>query len=406
MEIREYYGAETVKLKKLSVSLFRAGNMALADEEKYAEELEKNEAQLPEGFIRLGAFDGEKLLAGVTFYPYTVYFDGTPVKMSGVGSVVRDVCSNEKGLVKSIFIEGFKKLKESNQILSHLYPFNADYYKQYGYEVSAREHVWRIPCEYIRNYSQGRLEFYNGDEKIRKDAEEVYRAFSSKYNLAIVRDEKAFDKIFSKLTYYTGKYMSYIHYTDEGKADAFMSYKVNENADRPQDLEVTNIWFTSYAGLRAILSYFRSQVPYCDRVIVRAPENVELAIFSEFQGGWAMRNTLREINYFGTTRVIDAEAILALAKCKGEGSICIEIQGDTYAPWNNGVFTLNFGKENRVVRGGTPDVTMSICAFSAMILGSVDFSDADIFADLTIHNQDAPFDKVFYRKNLFIDEHF
>jgi len=78
---------------------------------------------------------------------------------------------------------------------------------------------------------------------------------------------------------------------------------------------------------------------------------------------------------------------------------------DDYCPWNNDCFTVSFGDRTVVTRGGQPDIRMDINSFSAMILGAVSLEDAQIFPHVTIYGQKQELEKVFYKKNLFMDVH-
>ncbi len=405
MEIREYYGKEVIKLKKICMPMFRSGNPDMADEEKYAQLLEQEDAAKGIDFVRWGAFDGDRLCASIQSEAFLVNLDDQQVKMSGIGAVVSDFNPPRKGLMKDLFLKGFERMRETEQILSHLYPFQANYYRQYGYEISCKHFLWKLPVEYISRNGSGKYVYYDGSDKMKQEIMDIYCSFAKKYNLSIVKSVENWEKFFKTILPYAGKYFSYLHYDGE-KADAFMRYKVVTNVERPQDLFVDSLWFTDYRALRGILSYFVSQRPYADRVLIKTPVNVDLSACNEFQGGWGKRDTICEMVFDGTTRVVDVQKVLRAVRYRGSGKVCIRIEGDIYCPWNNGCFTVSFGSETTVVRGGTPDIVMNINAFTAMILGAVSLEDGLIFPQVEIYGKNEELEKVFYKKNHYIDVHF
>ncbi len=405
MEIREFYGKEAIKFKKLCMPMFRSGNMNFSDEEKYAEILEQEEQDLDPDFFRLGAFEGERLCASIQSKAFKVNLDGQIVKMSGIGDVIADFNLPRKGLVKELFSEGFKIMRERQQILSHLYPFQANYYRQYGYEIACKHNQWKIPVEYISSDCPGKFVYYDGSDRMKQEIKEIYGVFASHYNLSIVKSDERWETFFQSILPYKGECFCYLHYSD-GKADAFMSYRVIANADRPQDLQVDNLWFTDYQSLRGVLSYFATQRPYADRVLVTTPLNVDLSACNEFKGGWAKRDTICEMKFDGTTRVVDVEKILQKVCYRGSGTVSILIHNDMYCPWNNDCFTVSFGSQTTVTRGGEPDIVMDVNAFGAMILGAFSLEEGLIFPNVTIYGQKQELEKVFYKKNQYIDVRF
>ena len=404
-DIREFYGKESIKFQKIKCPMFRCGNPKLADEENYAKELEQEEQDLGKDFIRLGAFDGDRLCATIRSESFLANLDGKEIKMSGIADVIADFKPPQKGLVKELFLKCFEMMREREQIISHLYPFQANYYRQYGYEISCKHILWKIPVEYISNCYSGKYVYYDGSDKMKKEIMDIYSTFTKKYNLSIVKSAKSWENYFESILPYAGNYFSYLHYDGE-KADAFMRYKVITNAERPQDLFVDNLWFTDYRALRGVLSYFVSQRPYADRVLIKTPLNVDLSACNEFQGGWAKRDTRCELLFDGTTRVVDVEKVLKVVRYRGNGTVCIQIEGDIYCPWNNDCFTVSFGNETTVTRGGKPDIVMDINSFSSMILGAVSFEDGMIFTNVKVYGQQEELEKMFYKKNLFVDVHF
>jgi hypothetical protein len=86
---------------------------------------------------------------------------------------------------------------------------------------------------------------------------------------------------------------------------------------------------------------------------------------------------------------------------------------DGTLPQNNGVYTVEYASDKalRVFRSKNPaDATLTINAFSTLILGGGESTDTVDFTDwrdgVSIHNPQAAFGDVFYQKPLFIMDTF
>ena len=107
----------------------------------------------------------------------------------------------------------------------------------------------------------------------------------------------------------------------------------------------------------------------------------------------------------GTSKVVDVEKLLLNSEFYGSGKVTIKIS-DTYCPWNNDCFTLEFGDNIVVTRGGKPDIEMDIKSFTSAILGRFDFDSCRIFPDVKVYGNEENLKKIFFKKTCFIEEHF
>ena len=134
----------------------------LDDEEAYKNILIEQDNNRNSDFCRLGAFYENKLYAAIESHGFNTYFDGVPCKMSGIGGVISDFNAPFKGAMKQIYKRIFEIMSSKGQYISHLYPFEENYYRQYGYEVSCQSVTWRIPIEKFCINSNRILMPYNG----------------------------------------------------------------------------------------------------------------------------------------------------------------------------------------------------------------------------------------------------
>lgn len=404
LEIKEFYGKDVLRYKKICTKLFRAPNKELENEELYINKLIEQDNARDKDFIRLGAFYDGVLYAAIEMIPFDVYIDGKVCRMYGIGGVVSDPECPEKGAVKLIYKRAFELMREKNIFISHLYPFEVNYYRQYGYEVSCEYALWKIPVTSVNAYKEGSLKSFDNSEKMKNEIINIYNNFACRHNMAIKRTKKQWNDFFASHDAYTSGWFSYIHYTN-GTADAYMCYCTKEKPDRPMDLETDKLWFTSFEGLRGMLSYFLMQKSYAENVIIKLPVEVDLSAIVDSCGGWGKKNVSKTVYDYGTSKVIDAEQFLKHIKYKGKGVVSISIKDD-YCPWNNDCFKVEFGEKTVVSRGGQADIELDIKSFTSLLLGRYDFDTCRMFPDIKVYGNEDNLKKVFYKRSCWIEEHF
>lgn len=404
--IREFYGEELIPFKKLSSVMFRFQNEYLKDEEAYKKYLAEEDKNREDDFFRLGAFYEDNLYAAIESFAHVVKFDSNDCKMTGIGSVISDFNSPFKGGMKQIYKKAFEIMRQKGQCISHLFPFEENYYRQYGYEVTSQSAQWKIPIEKLTIYKEGIVKPYDGSDEMKSHIVEIFNKFAIDKNLFIIHSDKDWEKFFETTRPYVSGVKSFIHYNEDNVADAYMSYKVVPKNEGVQDMSITKLWFADFKGLKGILSYFATQKSYCDCLLLTLPETVDIAPMLDSCGGWGKRNVSRTLLNQGTTRIVDVEKVLGLAKYKGEGSVCIKIYDDAYAPWNNDCFTVEFGDKTKVTRGGVPDIEMKITSFTSAIVGRFEFNNLLIFDDVKVNDSSKEFEKMFYKKHIWMEGHF
>ncbi len=403
--IREFYGEEGLAYRQLMCMMFRWQNAQLNKPEEFKKQLVEEDENQEDGFFRMGAYIGDKLYAAIECSGHTIYFDGTQCKMCGVGGVVSDF-NGPKGAIKQIYVKAFEKMRQNGQIFSHLYPFAENYYRQFGYDASAEYAFWNVPVERMSFPQYGKNIYFDGSDKMKADIEKVYAQFSVNQNLAVVKNRTQWRLFYNNRVPYQNR-SSFVHYNDENVPDGYMDF-IAIKKDGTQDLEVKTLWYTTMEGLKGCLSLFEKQKQYCNRVIIKLPKELDVSAFIDSTGGWGRKDkdALHSLTNNGTSRVVDVEEVLKLAKIDGTGQVCIEIVGDHYASWNNGCYTIEFGKERKITKGGKPDIQMDINAFSSAILGRYAFDNLELLENVRILSNCENLKKLFYKKPIWLEDTF
>ena len=404
-EIKEFGGKDLIPYGKLSAVMFKAKIAGFDNEEEYIKNVEEVSQKRAKEIVRLGAFYEGKLYAAIQSWSYDGVFDGETCEMTGIGGVISDFNSPFKGAIPAIFTKAFEMMREKGQYISHLYPFDETYYRQFGYDVSAETAEWKIPVEKLMVKREGKVVAYDGSPEMQNDIKNVHKVFSENHNLSLFKTEAMWQSFFDSIKPYESGMNSFVHYDADGNPDAFMNYVLANYDNKPYDICTRNLWFIDIKSLTGMLSYFGTQKSYCDKLCITLPTHIDLGPVINAKGGNGKRISERCVKNCGMTRVVDVEKVLSMAKYKGEGSFCIQITDDTYAPWNTGTYTVTYGKETTVTRGGKADIEMDINAFSAAIMGRFDFEALQIFDSVKIIN-DKSFENVFFKKPMFIIERF
>ena len=403
-EVKEFYDAETFyEYRKICSTLFRVPIKELCDYDEYLKVF--NGYEKDPDFLRLGSFAEGKLHGGVQFPHFMVNYDGNVLKMYGPGGVVSNFNQPFKGAIKQIFKRAFEIMKERKAYISYVFPFSDNYYRQFGYETTGLKTLWEIPVCGFKSYDDGYFVSFDNSDKMKEEIKDIYNSFSSKRNMSVVRNDKDWDKFFASHTQYKDNMYSFVSYTDTG-ADGFMCFSLKDTPDDLPNVIVESLWFKSYKGLRALLSYFATQTIYIKNVYINLAADVDLYPVIDSRLVNALRRTNCKISTNGQTRIVCAEEILKLSKYQGEGKVTIKIKDDTYCPWNNNCYTITFGKSTTVTIGGEPDIEMNINAFSAGIMGYTDFDALTIFPDVKMYGNEENLRKVFYKKPSWIEEHY
>ncbi len=412
--IREYYDAESLAYQRLGAAAFHTPNPALTDPEKALADVREKEARHRREAVgdvpyrRIGGFLDGRLAASMDVSPYLVNFDGHTVLLGGVGSVCSEPELRRGGAVRKVFSALFEAMHRDGYVLSHLDPFTANFYRKFGYEAACQQVFWVIPTEYLPAYSNSGIVRYEGTEQQKADVHKVWSAWTRGVNLTQVRSDYRWEKWEKEHEPYASEWYGYLHYNAAGEPDGFLCYKTVFDGPQPMavDCETGAFWYDGPDGLYALLQFAAGMKDYARELRLCLPASEDLSYMVEITGGWGKKLISRRVVNNGTTRIVDVKRALELCRCKGKGTVCIQVE-DPGCLWNNGAFTLRFGEgENVVTPGGEPDITLSILAFSALILGRGGLQQALYHPGTCIHGNASALEQVFYPKTVFSQEHY
>lgn len=383
----------------------REAEQARTDMENEKERGEDTENKVPSDCWGCFESDNETLLANITVSRFRSKFDGHDILLGGVGGVSTMPQSRRSGMIRSCFEKALQDMYEKNITFSALYPFSTAYYRKFGYENNACVCEWTVPLEALSSENQpGSVEqLLPGDDL--SPLLEVYRDFYREYNLAVHRE--VYDDSLKKDNLLEQKRYIYLWKNEDGKPQGFMICKKTEGdiLDCTTGFALRNGFLAmntqAYLGMFAFVR--NSLSAYYKSIRFAVPENIHPDSFFLESTGICCRRY-----WNGMIRIINVEQALRFCRCKGRGSVCIEVR-DEMLPQNRGIWKILFEQqqENQVRKTDEkPDIILPVGELSALLCGARSARELQWMPGVNIINADAPLDRIFYRKKCHILELF
>ncbi|MCL2513429.1 MAG: GNAT family N-acetyltransferase, partial [Oscillospiraceae bacterium] len=171
----------------------------------------------------LAAFcdDNKTIMAQIEVLPFKNIFCGKHLLSSGIGGVASRPEYRRQGAVRKLFLEYFDQAVAEGQVLSGLYPFSTNYYRQFGYEPVTKCISVLAPFSELAKIPRNcNAELFEGSRKQLNKLLGIYNAYAENYNLMFQRTT---DKYFSKEPYKKNLY-TYMWNDGKGKARSYATF--------------------------------------------------------------------------------------------------------------------------------------------------------------------------------------
>jgi len=337
-------------------------------------------------------------------------FDGHVVKMGGIGGVACLPQYRKIGATAAISKKMLEDMYTENVSFSYLFPFSSAYYARHGYACCGTEELWTLDLRALRTVEDdgGHMTLFEGKEEDFNGIKEVYEKYSENFNMSVIRSDVKYKQFHKKAPHKDG-YYTYLYRNSKNKPAGVMAFsKKHDDSDFVMDCDC--FYFADRTALLSMLSFAKGFLPHYHQVRFSLPGHIDI---HDLVPEWYVYDCRRDLRPLGMGRVVNVRSVLGMARYRGGGRITLRVN-DPVIPQNEGTYTVDYayGKAVSVTRDdcATPDATLSINAFSALISGAGESSDTVDFTDfregMTIHNPPAPFKDIFYQKPLFIMEVF
>lgn len=303
-----------------------------------------------------GVFEGKKLLAGMFELDYLMRFDGHSVKMSGISGVGTLPEARKGGHIRRIFEKLLPQAYENGVIFSNLTPFNHDFYRKFGYEITcARNNISISTGDLSDIKSVGQfVHILPGDDT--SELAEIHSAYIDGINHGIHRDywpENRAWKLFVREDPYTSGYYIYLWKDENGKPRGYIKYQdVTEDGDH--NMSVTELAFKDKKGLYGTLGIVGGLSAQFANFKWIMPSFIDP--FDFMGDAWSIETELKPREM---TRIVNVKKALELMRRPyTECEIVIEVKDENISA-NSGKYLVQTGPNGSKVSVTTKNVDIS-----------------------------------------------
>ena len=408
MIIRKIKPEELKRTQELfAISFEFSADLPKSPEETFAD-ITRNPKSREDAFWgeRWAAFedDDKTMMSYFIDQPFPVQFDGNVYKMTGIGGVATLPQYRKSGGIRGCFEAALPDMYENEVVFSYLYPFSTAYYRKFGYEMGCERWRHHIQLSFLKHFPvSGGCSLVEPGNFMEEEIKQIYRVWQNKYNMMIANEDYEFAWI-GKSNPVKDQIFTYVYKSGEGEPMGYMTVKQSIEPDG-RNLQCTRFVCTCPEGLKGLLNvlialgsdhaYATLELPYDIDMTMICPE-------------WAMEAIVSRRYWSGMVRVVNVEKVLQGAKYREDGTLSIGITDKQIAA-NCGTFTVTFkdGKAVSVEKSDSAaDISMGINEFSRLIIGTCDIESLPYMSNVTVSNEAAPIDRVFYRKPNLIAEYF
>jgi len=361
--------------------------------------------------------DDQTMMATMTVIPWCATFDGQSVCMAGIGGVASLPQYRRSGAIRACFEAMLRE--NCGFYLSYLYPFSTEFYRKFGYELGCDWVKWRLRLAGMpRPDVAGSWKLAEPGSKVLADIVAVDRLREARYNCMVRAG--ASEYLFLRDDPFVTRRYCYVYYNAEGVPKGWMTVAPGNG-----EMDCPRFVFNDREGFLGLLALLMRLSADHSHATIYLPDDVEL------RGDipeWSFGNVTRDVEQKGMVRAMNVQALLGMARMRGEGSLRIAVN-DPQIPENTGCFEVSFGREEQeapaFVSGAlaghldlpeprfngvrrvedAPDIELTIQDFSRLIVGCCDL-DPEWLPDVKLHCPVEQAAQVFYRKPTFISAFF
>lgn len=353
------------------------------------------------------AFDeaSDEMMSMLSVMDFQMNFDGNSCQMGGIGDVATLPQYRRRGGIRGCFEASLPWMYEHGYDFSYLYPFSTVYYRKFGYECCVQKMTVSLHLGLLQPAAvEGRFALAEQQNPMTDEIRQIDRILEKRFNGMVCHSDDFYAWTKKQNPAVTQEF-TYVYFDRCHTPKAYTTFRKQDQPDG-RNLVCRRFQFVDREGFNGLMQLFKSLS--ADHMYAKFQLPVHCSMEYLFPE-WSLGAVQTSLENAGMIRVVHVENALRKAAYRGSGSITLQIQ-DPQIPQNNAVFHILFenGQAKSVERtDGAPDAVLSIPAFSALLAGTVDFSDAAMWmSGIEIQNSQAPFRQIFYRKPLMICDPF
>ncbi|WP_042458782.1 GNAT family N-acetyltransferase [Neobacillus dielmonensis] len=277
----------------------------------------------------LGIWDENRLAAKLHIIPFTIFMKEAEWPMGGIAGVATYPEYRRTGYVKALITDALKHLRNDNQIVSLLHPFDISFYRKFGWEILNEQKkitLEKINLKFLEP-QPGLIRRFS-KETHHEALEKMYEQICTRHTGMLKRDTKWW-----KEHVYDDDSQVAVYYTSENEPKGYLLYQVKQ-----RKLDVEEFVALDHEARVGLWNYI------CQHDSMVETVTLNLASQDPFPYFLSQPKVQTEVTPYFMARVVDAEECLRKLPFLQENELIFLHLEDTYAPWNNGSYLLGNGE--------------------------------------------------------------
>jgi predicted acetyltransferase len=302
-----------------------------------------------------GEFENDDLISKLHILSLEINIENCRFAMGGIAGVATWPEHRRKGSVTRLLNKALLAMKENGQTISLLHPFNINFYRKFGWELTVSINKYTLEKNDLIRYddipgSVSRLHNEDGNSQLNK----VYEKWFSKYNHLLVRPD-----IWWNNHVFTEGYTRIVYKDENGEPKGYLCCKVADKL-----LDVQEFVYVTENARRALWNFICQHDSMVDKVKIIAPANDQLPYLLNNP-----RISQEHYPYF-MARIVDVEEFLKHYPFKTiESPLSISVT-DENAEWNNKTFIISSEGVTSEPTNEKGKLSMDVQTLTAVLLGS------------------------------------
>jgi predicted acetyltransferase len=309
-----------------------------------------------------GLYDGENLVAICNHVPFRAWLRGDHRAVGGVSAVATPPEHRRAGLARGLLEAALAEYREREWLAAVLWPFEASFYRQFGWEIAARRYCVECPPEqlsFTRSATAGAFRRVDGDDWAALNR--VATAADAGVQLALDRGEEWWRRRVLQ-SWETdpyaygwerdGELRGYVLYTvEDGEAGHRMAVQDWAAVDREARLNLLGFCHDHDSQVDTV----SLPGPHAPALLDTVPNPDELHC---------------EVRAGPMVRLVDVATALEALDYSADRTVTAAVE-DPLATWNDDTFEVTVSDGTAAVERveTTPDLTVDVGTLSAVVAG-------------------------------------
>lgn len=285
----------------------------------------------------LGAWDDQRLACGMWYWPYDMRVRGQFVRMAGLAAVATWPEYRNRGIVRHMLGLFQERMRQDRRFVCVLAPFKWSFYRDLGWEHTFDTLRLRFEPDKVKMAKAPGFQARQVTLDEWQTFEELHMEASARYNGPVCRSKDYWKRrMFEGLA---GANQAWL-VEKGGEPRGYVVGRINDapTGTDPELYRVLQAVWMDGESQRAVFNHLGSLRDQIKQVLLFAPPDVDWShCFSEFKFESKIEPKMM-------TKVVDLKPALEALPYDSQlaGSLTIAMASDAGAPWNDGVWQLDW----------------------------------------------------------------